>query len=705
MHIANGVGITDEKNRYNHIVPLSTIIKMYEQKWDYHTVMTIGHDRTKTIGYSDLNGIYMEPGKAYLLTKSHIADNAEDHELVNTIADHNDYQYFYVENKDEVNSLRDKLKDYLSESHKVATNREAVAILDKGIVERVFPKLKEYITDGLLDLRMIQPVYKHESEDGKNRILVPGVYRYGGFLLFAHPYFRRSFSLSNSMNAGFLEAFECLRDDTSLKLRIAIDMDMIGLIGSESSEIEYQYWWGPHFSDSLTEIPHGVTVHKNEKYDNLFSNIVSTQFFWYEQDGRSSFECEEVTDRENEIINGESYYGCRYVHSMVDMNTQKPCHLDGAVRLYNEKQIIDRLDDNNDISKAGKHTIYRKIWRIDNEFDVHIWKELITQYLRDNHLIGEYFGGEDNVITQMEAEKIEEKPSKADKYIPANLSDGNGIRILLKYGKAFSLKGNYNAELDNTSMIQKENGEQHKILDSEIVTLIKLLRKKGLQIRMPFTEQIDFGDTISNLQIIACNNIETVDLVLESVFELCKAWKELGDNRLVSFGIHINCNTEESVTISLAGHINDMVSVLEKVLPFSSTSVEEWIQKVYKINNSFPHANNCPNKSLLISNDRLYFKRIFVKPEYCASPNYKDEEVPLRLQLSKAERNAVRALKITIAPVFLFKNSRCEKCQKNYRNCECIKFIDASVSFEKQDAEKVGYVWAKHSKFPTEYVL
>ena len=705
MHIANGVGITDEKNRYNHIVPLSTIIKMYEQKWDYHTVMTIGHDRTKTIGYSDLNGIYMEPGKAYLLTKSHIADNAEDHELVNTIADHNDYQYFYVENKDEVNSLRDKLKDYLSESHKVATNREAVAILDKGIVERVFPKLKEYITDGLLDLRMIQPVYKHESEDGKNRILVPGVYRYGGFLLFAHPYFRRSFSLSNSMNAGFLEAFECLRDDTSLKLRIAIDMDMIGLIGSESSVGEYQYWWGPHFSDSLTEIPHGVTIHKNEKHDSMFSNIVSTQFFWYEQDGKSTFECEEIIDKDNETINGRPYYGCRYVHSMVDMDTKKPCHLDGAVRLYDEEQILERFDENNDISKSGKHTIYRKIWRIDNEIEVHVWKELITQYFRDNQLIGEYFGGEDEVVTQMKVERNEEKPSTVDQYIPAYLSEGDGIRMLIKYGKTFSLKEGYSAEIDNTTMMRKGNGEQHKILEYEIITLIKFLRKKGIQIRMPISTQVDYGDNIYNLQIIACDNMETVDLVIESIFELCRVWKDLDDNRLVSFGIHVNCNTEKSVTISLAGHANDLVSVLEKAPHFSKTSIEEWIQKIYKINNSFPHANNCPNKFILISNERLYFKRIFVKPEYYASSSSKDEEIPLRLQMSKAERNTVRALKITIAPVFLFKNSKCVKCQKDYRNCGCIKYIDASVSLEKQDAEKVGYIWTKHSKFPTEYIL
>ena len=31
-------------------------------------------------------------------------------------------------------------------------------------------------------------------------------------------------------------------------------------------------------------IPEGVTCHENEHYDNVFSNLLSTQFYWHIQD-------------------------------------------------------------------------------------------------------------------------------------------------------------------------------------------------------------------------------------------------------------------------------------------------------------------------------------------------------------------------------------------------------------------------------------
>ena len=36
---------------------------------------------------------------------------------------------------------------------------------------------------------------------------------------------------------------------------------------------------GPHFNDDLDCIPEGVTCYENEHYDNVFSNLLSTQFY------------------------------------------------------------------------------------------------------------------------------------------------------------------------------------------------------------------------------------------------------------------------------------------------------------------------------------------------------------------------------------------------------------------------------------------
>ena len=70
-----------------------------------------------------------------------------------------------------------------------------------------------------------------------------------------------------------------------------------------------------------------------------------------------------------------------------------PYHLDGAIRAYDDEKMLHRLDVN--LKHADRNTVYTKLWRVDQQIPVETWKELITHYYRDNHLIGEYFGGTD----------------------------------------------------------------------------------------------------------------------------------------------------------------------------------------------------------------------------------------------------------------------------------------------------------------------
>ncbi|HCD6062537.1 TPA: hypothetical protein NDT49_004832, partial [Enterobacter asburiae] len=132
----------------------------------------------------------------------------------------------------------------------------------------------------------------------------------------------------------------------------------------------------------------------NEK-EKFFSGISATEFWWHRQDGIQSLECEEVREKPSYGFSSErneELYGCRYVHSMVN-DKGKAYHLDGAVRVYNEEQFINRLDV--DIAKAGKNTEYYKLWRVDGPIDISLWKRLISNFYKDNHLIGEYFLGEE----------------------------------------------------------------------------------------------------------------------------------------------------------------------------------------------------------------------------------------------------------------------------------------------------------------------
>ncbi|EBM6480800.1 hypothetical protein D3E01_13400, partial [Salmonella enterica] len=273
-------------------------------------------------------------------------------------------------------------KSFISEDA-IIVRRECVSILDRNIARKVFPEIfsgNETDKHSLIPLENLNPIK-------------PGVFEYKGLALFAHRFFRRSLSQFNNLNSPFLEGFQNLAENNELDLKIAIDPHSLGLIESYHTPIELDFWWGPRFNDDLNHIPLGVTLHKADEKEAFFSGISKTEFWWHRQDGIQSLECEEVREKPSYGFSSErneELYGCRYVHSMVN-DEGKAYHLDGAVRVYNEEQFINRLDL--DIMKAGKNTEYYKLWRVDGTIEISLWKSLISNFYKDNHLIGEYFLG------------------------------------------------------------------------------------------------------------------------------------------------------------------------------------------------------------------------------------------------------------------------------------------------------------------------
>ena len=701
MYSARGVSMTDGKNRKNHVIPLKAMLSAYSEHWNIPMIMNLGHDRSKPIGYTVLDGVYMEPGKAYLINSSNFPDNPEENNQLYKLVNALDTKNFYTERKSEIDRLYSYLGENATIDAKVVPTGQAVAIIDKGIVSRVFPEIMEMMQDGLINLKELIPIYKgNDSLDEKNLKLVPGVYQKGRFLLFAHQYFRRNMCIANTINDAFFETFENLRARDDLEIKVAIDVNIIGLAGTESLEAEYQYWWGPKFNNDLASIPEGVTCYRNERYDNLLSNIIDTQFYWHTQDTISTFECEEICDKENVIIDNIHYFGCRYIHSMVNQSTEMPYHLDGAIRLYTDEQILKRMDSGTDISKYGKDSLYTKLWRIDSDLDVSTWKELITHYFRDNQLIGEYFGGTDEVFEQIKKEEpTHNQIGTGNKYIPVELNSGSGIRIYLRYCKAKDIPDGRDAVIDNSLMITTIEGKTQKILEADTVTLLKLLLEKDMKIEKPISALVDFGDMIFNYPCIFCSNVDVAEKVLKSILQLCKAWKLRSDNRLLSFSIQINREKDDSVKLSFAGHINDFVEVLEKCLPNSQIIIEDWVLQLYEKNNQFGTVNGYPDKFLLLHNNELRFERIFVSPEQIREVRKENGVYSVELLLPNEDVNYVQDNKVIVAPAYLIKESRCKKCGKEYQRCGCIKFIEDDVSEEIIKMDYLGMIWTNRSAF------
>lgn len=703
MEKYQGVAITDGVNRKNHMLPFSTIIKSYHDSWNSIIPMNLGHDRTKPIGYSMLTGIYMEPGKAYVTNESAIMETKEEHDKMCKMIKAYDYKIFCEEHKKELDILIEKLSVVLSDKYCVAPVGQAVAIKDKDIVYRLFPEWSKTIKDGLVDARELEPIYT-KNENGKKGILVPGVYYKEGHLLFAHQFFRRSLSILNTTNEEFFNSFEKIRDIPTVKMQLALDMDMVGLVGTEQPEVEYQYIRGPHFNDDLTCIPEGVTCHENEHYDNVFSNLLSTQFFWHMQDGKRTFECEELCDKENITFDdGQTMlWGCRYVHSMINPSTGLPTHLDGAIRIYNDEQILARIDSKTDISKCGKNSKYIKLWRIDNDFNVAMWKELISSFYRENGLIGEYFGGVDEKYDQIKKESDEHNTvvKKPNIFAHIELNEGDGIRIYFRYKSKFDIIADRDIGIYNKDSFILQDGRKVKILDADTVTLLKYLKRKGLSLRMPTTSLIAFEDMIFNFPTLCCKSLQVADVVITAIKELCQAWVRNQDDRLVSFGLMVNL-AAEAVHISFAGHVNDFEKLFNVIPKLSEVAFEEWIETVYQENNKFKLGGDCPDKFRLIHGDVVCFKRFIVHPNKIRKLWVENGSVYAQFNMTKEEGDELLQHKIIGAPFYKINQDRCNKCGMDYAQCTCVKFIDENVSDEVVKADLLGLIWTnRNASYP-----
>lgn len=229
MKVFNGVAVTDEVNLYNEKFTLQAMFCAYQDQWNELIPSFANHNHTKSIGYSKITGIYLEPKKAYTTNAILLCENEKEGGQTREYNSSYLYKTHVTDNIEKYNLLIEKVKDFIVGDHlKYWTN--GVFIYNKGIISRALPKFVENIHDGLIDIQLLLPV-------------LPGVYKVGEYLIFAHCYFRRGYSYLNTLNTPFLSKIECL-DGENRSVKIAIDLDCIGLAGTEHQEFEYQYWWG-----------------------------------------------------------------------------------------------------------------------------------------------------------------------------------------------------------------------------------------------------------------------------------------------------------------------------------------------------------------------------------------------------------------------------------------------------------------------------
>lgn len=111
-----------------------------------------------------------------------------------------------------------------------------------------------------------------------------------------------------------------------------------------------------------------------------------TEFCWQPRDDGIHFVCEELPRRD--LIDVQA---SRYLHAIYDPATRSITHFDGALRVYTDKEMEERLRSH--VRKAGKSGFRRKIFRTDaaisrDAFSLisqafFIWNDDLARYFRE----------------------------------------------------------------------------------------------------------------------------------------------------------------------------------------------------------------------------------------------------------------------------------------------------------------------------------
>ena len=667
----------DKVNRYNERLTTGAIVGVLQSQWDDIVPLTVNHDHTKLVGFSMLHSVFIR-GTTILTNRSFMPENKAEEKYLENVYGKRVVENLISSHREQYDKLLSLLGENLSTTPQMHIT-DSVAVIDKNIAVKCAPSLwKQRDNDGLIPLKVLQ-------------IVSPGIYKFGEYLLYAHPYFRRSLSRLNSLNIPFLMRFQEHIENG----KIALDPDMIGLAGTESEWREYAYWWGPKFNDDLSSIPLGVTCHENTHYNALTSPIVRTECGWYVQNGIRTFECEEITDVKN-IFNSSDVYGCRYVHSMQYFDTDAPHHLDGAIRAYDDEKMLIRMECNMD--KAERNTAYTKLWRIDGAIKTPVWKELITHYYRDNQLVGEYFSEEKySDYTREETPTTNSAISTTTirDFIPTEINSGDGPYLQITINEKEEVLNN--ADICTKCLFYAIGRQTISAVENETITLVKLLNKKGLSVAFDNKQILFFNDTVNNFPILVCKGPHKAKIALESILELCKAWLKERHNRVVSYTLKVNYEFY-SISFSVLGHIKDVVEFFDdeimSLFPQKADELIPWCEKAREKSEPFSMKfNSTKIQTLLNRNGVLHYNRNYVPDEYIENFSLDSTSAYANLVLPENLANwLVEDGTVSATIVGILEATKCNNCGNDYQKCNCIKFIDDEVS-DTPSTKTLGLFW------------
>ena len=662
---------SDEGNANGVQMPLATLVNSVEQGWHLGQPLYLSHDQHRLEGWTRALGIFLEPGLARLIGICFAPENAEDSEFLKRRL----IDFLQLQLQETVVEFLPDLKSRIGDrlnGDEQPMNMSCAAIVGQGLAQRVFPNaFSDVDKDGLVSIEGL-------------RVVAPGVFERDGLLLFASHQMRRSLSRHNTLNEPFLHRLHALTDRDDVTVRLRLDTDAVGLASTYARPVEFAHWWGPSFNDDLLSIPSGIAHHEASDRQRLFSGVHSTEFWWHNQNDLKTLECEELIDIPS-LGEGAAVYGCRYAHSIVDSSDEQPFHFDGAIRIYDEDKMFERLGAN--IREAGRHSDYRKQWRVDGVIPIPIWKELLAHYFRDNELVGEYLGGREKT-EHMRPRLLSESDDPLITYVPCNMVPGEGVRVSvsnhLPLGTHPVADGIYVRPMDTFGT--DEN--QSPVVEADSIEVAKLLRRRDLQVSSPDDVlRLGYEDTSANLAMfmhIGNSASQLAEQTMDVFGELCDKWVARDDDRTITFNLWIEY-ADRCVHFSFAGHVDDLKAFMQRKgngIPKDPSGISDWLEAAYRCMNDATKSelDRPPIGKVLRKTGILRFDRNIINRNHYQLTMEDGPGVVIAVPESNSElAELVANGDLGFSRVHVIQESLCSRCADDYLKCKCSKYMDDDV--------------------------
>ena len=600
MKDLTGVFVTDGVSRSGERFTIPALEDILWQSFGKGTPTSISHDIHRPLGVSRVSSLYVSHEQAYVLGKMFLPETQKEYDAVMR-ARTGYLNQLMIERVNLFSSpfyAELEKKGLLVQEGQLISNG-IVMYGAEGIVRKAFPFMTPdfFDRDGLVYLSSIR---KHFDYKGC------GVFaaKKSHLALLLHPYLRRSLSRYNSFNTGFIDML-LKADSVDTPVRLRIDDSFIGYAPSFVTNIEFEFWYGPAYSDDIISIPEGLSKYVPDEVEMFYNPVSKTEFVWENKDGKRQFEMEEVAEEEAPMQPG--MYGCRYLHSFYDPATGIFDHFDGAIRTYDSDLIKERRDKQ--MTEMGHRANYTKVFRIDGKLPICTWKSLITQYLKDNMDVYRYFG-EEVSFRSVSTQELAAKDPLA-KYVPFVLFPGDGIRLQVSYQEPIKERHTrFFCNLDTVTLLSGKTDAT----DIMVIDLAKCLKANGAAIDYPNCKFMDTQDGFSNLPVIAHNsddNHTAVNSTLEGlksfISEICKK----GCSKCLSMGLSWNVGGDRSVVISFMGAVPDLHKWMSSfsAIPISRADLKQWLAKQVEYIHGNGTDDASPINASYIQSDGTFFQK------------------------------------------------------------------------------------------------